>query len=308
MRGVESPLHRFAAAHDGVVTLAAAEALGYAWPALRSVVDAEGWPRAGRGTYVLPGTEPTLRTRVRVEQLRRPVLVASDRTAVALHGGDLLTEGLDFAVAGDGRYDVSGGRVRRTRWVRGDTVDLGGLTVTSPGLTATDALRYLPRNEAVVAVDALLRNGAVVLDEVAARLRDLRGERHVARAWRAFARLDPRSGSAAESLARLVMWDAALFPRSQVVLLDRAGRRVRVDFWFTAGVVVEIEGYAFHSTREQHQSDVARFNDLSRLTDQTVLRFSANDVRQRAPGMVATIRATLAARGGERWVSTQRPA
>jgi hypothetical protein len=289
--------------------LAAAAALGYPWPAFRTIIGTEGWTRSGRGTYVAPGTEAALRTRVRVEQLRRPVLVASHRTAVALHGGDLLTAGLDFVVEGDGRYDVVGGRARRSRWVRGDACDVGGLTVTSPGLTATDVLRYLPRDEAVVAVDSLLRNGAVTLDDVALRLRCLRGERHVARAWRAFARLDPQSGSAAESLARLVMGDAALFPRSQVVLLDIARRRVRVDFWFPAGLVVEIEGYAFHSTRGQHQADVSRFNDLSRLTDQTVLRFSANDVRYRAPAMIATIRAALAARdAGERWVSTRRPA
>jgi hypothetical protein len=301
---MDTPLHRYAARHDGVVTRAVAEGLGYPWPVLRTIVRDEGWRRVGRGTYALPGTPSTLRTRVRAEQVRRPVLVASQRTAAALLGGDVLVDGFDFLVEGDGRYDVRGGTVRRTHHLPAeDVVNVSGLVVTSPLRTATDLLRYRPRNEAVVAVDGLLRAGPLRLDAVAAALHTLSGERYVARAWRAFATLDPAAGSVAESLARLAMRDAGLLPRSQALLIDRAGRRVRVDFWFAAGVVVEIEGYAFHSTPEQHRADMARFNELSRLPDVTVLRFSWSDV-QRPPAMIAAIRAALATRSRPRAVGS----
>jgi very-short-patch-repair endonuclease len=301
-RRVDTPLHRYAAAHDGVVTRRIACALGYDWPALRTILHDEGWSRVGRGTYALPGTPPSLRLRVRAEQLARPALVASHRTATRLLGGDVLVDGLDFLVESDSRYDVAGGVVRRTRWCDGDLHDLDGLLVTSPTRTATDLLRARPRNEAVVAVDSLLRAGLVRLDGIAAALGRLRGERCVARAWSSFRRLDPLSGSVAESLARLVLWDAGLFPRTQVTLLDRAGRRVRVDFWFPSGVVVEVEGLAFHGSREQHQADMDRFNALARLRDQTVLRFSWADVVYRPAATVAAVRSALATR--ERWSRT----
>jgi hypothetical protein len=299
---VESPLHRFAADHDGLVTVRIAAGLGFAWATLRTIVRDEGWTRVGRGTYALPGTQPSLRTRVRAEQLRRPQLVASHRAAVRLLGGDALVDGFDFLVEGDGRYDVPGGRALRTQWRRGDVVEVDGLRVTSPARTATDLLRGRPRNEAVVAVDSLLRIGATELRRVGRALEQLRGERHTHRARRAFERLDPASGSVAESLARLALWDAGLFPRTQVVLLDGTGRQVRVDFWFPAGVAIEVEGFAFHSTRDQHQADISRFNALGRLRDQTVLRFSWADVVHRPAALVATVRASLAAR--ERWSAT----
>jgi hypothetical protein len=292
---MDTPLHRYAARHDGVVTLAVAARLGYPWPLLRTLVRDEGWLRVGRGTYALPGTVPTLRVRVRAEQMRRPVLVASHRTAAELLGGDVLVSGLDFVVDGNGRYDVRGGVVRRSHLCRGDVVEVGGLRVTSPVRTATDLLRAMPRGEAVVAVDGLFRALPLRPDAVAAALRRARGERNVVRATRTFGLLDPASESVAESLARLAMRDAGLFPRSQLVLATHSGRRVRVDFWFPEGVVVEIEGYAFHASPEQHRSDVARFNELSRLGDHTVLRFTWADV-QRPNAMVAAIRAALATR------------
>jgi hypothetical protein len=294
---VDSPLHQFAAAHDGVVTVADARSLGYGWSRLRAVLRDEGWVRLAPGAYALPDHATDLRTRVRAEQLRHPV-VASHRTAAALHGGDVLTTGLDFTVDGSGRYDVPDGHLYRWPLAPGDVMTANGIVLTSPARTATDLLRALPRDEAAIGVDGLLRAGAVTLDAVADHLDRLDGRAHVRRARAAFALLDPRSGSVAESKARLVLHDAHLWPRSQVALVDVAGRRVRVDFWFPSGVAVEVEGYAFHSTREQHQADVARFNELARIPGTRVLRFSWADVFHRPRALVTTVRAALAT--GER--------
>jgi very-short-patch-repair endonuclease len=292
---MDTPLHAWARAHDGVVTRADAGTLGYDWPAFRSAIAAEGWNRLRSGAYVVPGRDVTLRTRVRAEQARRTALVASHRTAARLHGADVLTDAFEFLTEGSARYDVPGGRAARTTWSADDVVDLAGLRVTSPARTATDLLRAGPREEAVCAVDGLLRCDAVTLDAVAEHLRLLRTARYVARAWRWFPRLDPASGSVAESLARLRLWDAGLVPRTQAALAVR-GRRVRVDFWFPAGVVVEIEGFAFHSSREQHQSDVLRFNALGTVPGITVLRFSRDDVVRRPAAMVTAVRAALRSR------------
>lgn len=289
---MDTPLHRYAAAHDGVATRRAAASLGYDWPAFRRIVTDEGWQRFGRATWLAPGYEPTLRARVRAVQLRSNPLVASHGTAAALHGSDVNVNGLTFLSQGTSRYDVPDGTARRTTWRRGDVVDLGGgLLATSPVRTALDLLRGRVRDDAVVGVDGLLRARAVTLDEVAYALeRSPRSKR----AWRPFALLDDRSGSVAESRTRLLFHDARLRPRTQAVLLDDAQRRVRVDFWFPPSVVVEVEGFAFHATRDQHRGDVARFNALARLTGCTVLRFTHDDVVRRPRAVLAATRAALA--------------
>ena len=294
---MDSPLHRFARGHDGVVTVAAARELGYDWNALRAVLTAEGWRRLAPSAYAHPDVHGDLRTRVRAEQLRHGAVVASHRTAALLHGGEVLTPGFDFVADTSSRYDIPGGTLTRCPLAAGDIVDVDGLRATSPARTASDLLRALPRDEAVIAVDALLRAGCVTLDEVAERLRGLRHHRHVVRAWKAFARLDPASGSVAESKARLVLFDAALFPRTQVVI---GAKGARVDFWLPPGVAVEVEGFAYHSSREQHQADVARFNALAALPGVTALRFSWADVFHRPRAMVASVRAALAFTTGER--------
>lgn len=296
---MDSPLHRFAADHDGVVTVAGAAALGYDWSRFRAIIRDEGWTRLAPAAYAAPGRGADLRSRVRAEQLRHGAVVASHRTAAALHGGDVLAPGFDFTVDGSGRYDVPGGTLYRWPLGTRDVTDLAGVRVTSPARTAADLLRALPRDDGIVAVDGLLRAGVVTLDAVAARLERFRGHRYVRRAWTAYRLLDPRSGSVAETKVRLLLHDAGLAPRSQVVLRDVAGRRVRVDFWFPCGVVVEVEGYAFHGSRDQHQADIARFNELARVPGALVLRFSWADAFHRPTALVSTVRTALARATGE---------
>ncbi|WP_328769600.1 hypothetical protein [Streptomyces sp. NBC_00286] len=59
------------------------------------------------------------------------------------------------------------------------------------------------------------------------------------------------------------MHDAGLHPESQAELRTPNGRRRYLDFLFRAeGLAVEIEGYAYHGTRESHRRDIARFNEI----------------------------------------------
>ncbi len=277
----------------------AARELGYDWSRLRTLIQAEGWTRVATSAYAVPGATLDLRTTVRAEQLRHGAVVASHRTAAALRGIDVLDPGFDFTVDGTGRYDVPGGTLYRWALRAEEIDDLDGIRVTNPARTATDLLRALRRDDAAIAVDGLLRAGAVTLDAVAEQLERLRGRRFTRRAWAAFARLDPKAGSVAESKARMVLATAGLRPRSQVVLVDRTGRRVRVDFWFPAGVAIEVEGFAFHQSREQHQADIARFNELVAVPGVTVLRFSWTDVFHRPAALVTAVRAALTRATGE---------
>lgn len=98
-----------------------------------------------------------------------------------------------------------------------------------------------------------------------------------------------------ETVARLRIRDAGLFPESQPMLRTVAGPPLRPDFLFRAeGLAVEVEGYAFHGTRRAHERDVARFNALQSCPEiRRALRFTAGEVFRRPDRMTATIRAAL---------------
>ncbi|MFJ9812015.1 endonuclease domain-containing protein [Streptomyces sp. NPDC101158] len=180
-----------------------------------------------------------------------------------------------------------------------------GLRVTNPARTAGDLIRTAGSREAavVVADSALsrrlvggLRRGPLVRSEdLAAELAvPRRAGGPAARRWLPLA--VPGSGSPAETVARLRMRDADLHPEVQPTLRTRAGRPLHPDFLFrAAGLVVEIEGFAYHGTREAHARDVHRFNELQNCPGvRRVLRFTAREVFARPDRMTATIRAALA--------------
>ncbi|WP_406146246.1 endonuclease domain-containing protein [Streptomyces sp. NBC_01012] len=120
--------------------------------------------------------------------------------------------------------------------------------------------------------------------------------RHTPRAEKWLALADPQSASPAETVARLRMHDAGLHPVSQAELLTPAGRRIRADFLFVReGVAVEIEGFAYHGTREAHRRDLDRFNALSACPGvRLILRFPAATVFRTPDRMLTEIRAALA--------------
>jgi very-short-patch-repair endonuclease len=62
----------------------------------------------------------------------------------------------------------------------------------------------------------------------------------------------------------------------------RSGSTViaRVDFEFPGGLIVEVNGFGYHSTRQQLQRDAARQSELM-LRGRRVLSFTYDDVRYR---------------------------
>jgi very-short-patch-repair endonuclease len=91
------------------------------------------------------------------------------------------------------------------------------------------------------------------------------------------------------------MHDAGFRPETQAEVRPRGGPRRYLDFLFPAeGLAVEIEGYAYHGTREAHRRDVARFNQILQCPEvRRLLRFTAEDVFHRPTWMITEIRTTL---------------
>jgi len=99
-----------------------------------------------------------------------------------------------------------------------------------------------------------------------------------------------------ETLLRLVLVSAGLTPQTQRVITDSDGGFIaRVDFcWPERRLVVEADGYAYHSDRAAYRRDRERLNQLERL-GWRVLRFTWEDVRGRPEHVVALVRECLAA-------------
>lgn len=224
---------------------------------------------------------------VAVPDVPHPVLTAvalggvlSCAWAAQVHGVELLES--------PGRPHVTVPRGRRVARHAGAVVHVRDVDtegfVTSLARTAADCARCLPERDAVVVVDAVLRRG-VEVEQVS---RHLWG-RGCGRARAAVRRADGRSGSSGETVARLAFEDAGL----RVVPQVRIPGVGRVDLLVEGRVVVEVDGFAYHSDAKQFAADRRRDARLVEL-GYRVLRFTWLDVVRDPAQMVAVVRRVLA--------------
>jgi hypothetical protein len=194
----------------------------------------------------------------------------------------------------------SHGHVRLSGWdvhrvaLGSDVVVLDdGFRVTNAARTVADLARRLSTGQAVAAGDSALRQGLVAPDDLRRALGLQRGAGS-ARCRGLADLLDPASGSVLESLLRVLLVSEG-FPRPETQYEVRvAGRLVgRVDFcWPAQRLVVEADGFEFHSNRSQYRRDRHRLNQLESL-GWRVLRFSWEDVVHRPSYVVALMQTCL---------------
>ncbi|MEU9507518.1 DUF559 domain-containing protein [Micromonospora sp. NPDC048170] len=191
--------------------------------------------------------------------------------------------------------------VTRSNLPESDLARFGGLPVTTPLRTAFDLGRQAPRDEALVAVDALLHRRVLKLPALSAYA-------NIRRRWpglpllrEVLALAEPLSESPMETRLRLLLLDAGLPPPvAQHDVLDARGRFVgRVDLaWPALRVAVEYDG-DHHRERVHFRQDVARLNAL-RAAGWIVLRFTADDVLRHRTRTVRLVVAALRERTDER--------
>jgi len=147
------------------------------------------------------------------------------------------------------------------------TVELQGLRVTSPAATAIELAQQLPRPFALSALDALLHQQVVTLDELHES-----SSAYFANDSRSPAALllrlaDGRAASPGESWLRLRLFDAG-FPRPE---LQVPAGRYRLDLGYPDHPVdgrrlgLEYDSDAWHSTDRQQVRDESRRTDLAKL-------------------------------------------
>ncbi|WP_068156035.1 hypothetical protein [Rhodococcus phenolicus] len=154
--------------------------------------------------------------------------------------------------------------IHTARWMDADLTVVDAVPVTSVARTIADVARTVPRPQAVIIGDALLRidpAAAAWLPRVVEAASGLHG---VARARAVAGFLDARSESVGESLSRVRIEEAGLpRPVLQHEVVVRDGRRCRLDFfWDEAGVVGEFDGAGKYSDRRDLVAEKLREDAL----------------------------------------------
>lgn len=169
-----------------------------------------------------------------------------------------------------------------------------GIPCVPPARWAADLARTARRNDALPILDAALRVGLVLPDELRAEIRLHAGLKGVRQA-RELVRLgDGRAECRQESQLRLVLIDGGLPPpEPQVWVHDRYGiGRYRIDLAYRERKVgIEYDGIS-HLDRERLRYDRDRANWLD-ANGWTMRYFTDRDLYRRPSHIVSTVRAAL---------------
>lgn len=275
--------------YDGVITLAQAKRLGLSEQAVMRRQRSGRWRRCGPGVYFVNDRPFTDSARIRAAVWSYGVRAAASGLAAAWwhEATKYAPEFVEVTVprSSNGRRR-RGTRLRRRDLAHADIVERNGLRVTALPLTVVEA--------------AVRRGGgAKLMDSALQRNVDLR------QLWRAHLRNKGRHGSPA---ARRLLQAASDGARSEaerllVKLLRQAGITgwktnypiggYNVDFAFPKEkVVIEVDGWAFHSDPEAFAKDRKRQNAIALLGYQ-VLRFTWLDLTEYPQRVIAEIAAAI---------------
>ena len=166
--------------------------------------------------------------------------------------------------------------------------------VTNVYDTVVQCIRCLPPFEALVVAESSVVHGHLTVEQLQSAFEG----KGALRARTLLARIDARAMSPLETAARVVLADAGF----GVVPQWRARGIGRIDLGVWDPVVgggvmvgVELDGFAFHSDRVAFSEDRRRHNAAA-LAGITVLRFTADDLREHPDSVVACVREALVLR------------
>ncbi len=225
--------------------------------------------RVGEGTYALPDAPTDLVTAARLRGRLTCCSVAKRHGLLLLHPPERPHVAVPRNRSGKSPLAVLH---------RHDCKDQAPWVPLLPALITL--LRCLPLVPAVVVIDSALRTGAVTAAQLTRRLR---GPGSV-QARIALNAADRRSGSVIETVVRLALRQAGL-PVVPQAWIPGVGR---VDFLVGARLVVEVDGFEFHSARAEYRADRRRANALA-AGGYVLLRFTYEDVLSRLDEVVAQV-------------------
>lgn len=220
------------------------------------------------GVYRVAGAPEDASQRLKALALWLAGGVLSHQTAAALHGFSQFAPGPLEATVTHGARAPSGVVVHRVGAIAPrDVTSLDGLPVTSISRTLIDLSATLEPSLFRSCCDEALRRKWTTLDRLDATLeRNLRrpGLTQVRAVLHALRGGDGPTESELEHLVRELLRDAG-FPEPDRQRAIRTRERLRrVDFVFTdARVIIEADGYAYHSSAQSFEDDRRRDNALA---------------------------------------------
>jgi very-short-patch-repair endonuclease len=240
--------------------------------------------RHGRGCVAVPGVDPAFVAAARVR--------GGVTCVTALHVWDLPL--LRAPTCGHVAIELDRG-APRPGLVPASTVlhwtpSLGGdlpARLVPVEVALGHAVRCLPLAEAVAVFDAALRRRLVRTEALRAARPGVGGPRFDD----VMALVDPAAESIQESIGRVALVRAGLDVRTQVVIAGVG----RVDLLVEGRVVVELDGFSYHSDRAAFREDRRRDRALARR-GLHVLRFAFEDAVYATSTMVSDVQALICAR------------
>jgi very-short-patch-repair endonuclease len=225
----------------------------------------------------------------------------SHRSAARLHGLLRIPELVELCTPRRRRArDLPESWVVHTSIVfpKADLIEVGGLTCTTVERTLIDLGAVVPTRRVGHAVEEALRSYKTDLSMLEFVHQRRRGRGRRGAGVLAEVLDDLKSAPATESpsereFMNLLRRSGLPLPETQQVI-EHDGRFIaRVDFlWRDLGLVVEVDGHEYHSTRDQRSSDSSRQNRLTAF-GYTVLRFTSDQVRSAHFEIVSTLRHAL---------------
>jgi very-short-patch-repair endonuclease len=250
----------------------------------RSQLTSKRFQRLHRGVYAPTALRVDHRVMCRSAVLLVPDAVVAGRSAAWLCGARSAASTRDpvhlALPAGHHARRRDGMTVRRVLLEAStDVTSRHGLKITTAARTVWDLAMVEEPNDAVPVIDEMLQRRLVSPSELEVYAAARSGRQGVARVRRALDLSDEHAESPPESRVRLALTAAGMRPRTQVDVVDSAGRFVaRVDMAYEdARLAVEYDG-GWHAEPGQLARDRDRLNRLQ-AAGWTVLFVTAPDLR-----------------------------
>jgi very-short-patch-repair endonuclease len=249
-----------------------------------------------RDVYIRFDAELTPLVRARAGWLwsqRRGIIAGL--SASALHGAQWVDATAPLEIIHSNRNPLAGVRVHGDCIEDDEVALIDGIPVTIAARTALDLGCWYSTEEAVAAIDALIRAADIKVVDVEMLAQRYPARRGIRRARTALRLADAGAQSPKETWLRLLLIRARLpRPQTQIPVCDEFGDLVfYLDMgWEDARVAVEYDGEQHRRDRRQYTWDVRRSEMLERL-GWIVIRVVAGD---RPNDIVRRVRAALARR------------
>lgn len=290
MRALDLVIAELASRQHGVLTVAQLTAAGASRNAIAHRVANGRLTAVHRGVYRLGETHTRLTSLMAATLAAGPTGALSHHAAAELHGIAKPRPGpIDVTVTRGHARQRDGLRIHRARTT--ETTRVHGIPTTTVAQTIKDLAAVLSGRDLQRAVEEAQVHRKLDMPTLARAVDEARGRRGV-RALRATTDHGPRftRSEAERRLLELVRSAGLPEPETNVRV---AGYEVDA-LWRDHGVVVEVDGQAFHSTREAMERDRRKDADLE-AAGYAVKRVTWTQITRQREAVVARLARALSA-------------